>query len=98
MCKRSKTVKCSICKEFGHNAATCKGGLTAKEKGKKKQSKKKGVVTYEQPEIPEHVASTSKPASGKQKNNTSKVATQQPSTSTMKPPKNKKKGTLTQPF
>ena len=30
--KRSKTVKCSRCKEFGHNVKTCKGGLTAKQK------------------------------------------------------------------
>ena len=30
--KRSKTVKCSRCKEFGHNVKTCKGGLAAKQK------------------------------------------------------------------
>ncbi|XP_057543814.1 uncharacterized protein LOC130823198 [Amaranthus tricolor] len=30
--KKSKTVKCSICKEFGHNVKTCNGGLTAKQK------------------------------------------------------------------
>lgn len=30
--KRSKTVKCSKCKCFGHNAKTCKGGLTRKKK------------------------------------------------------------------
>ncbi|XP_021751646.1 uncharacterized protein LOC110717301 [Chenopodium quinoa] len=41
--KRAKTVRCSNCKAFGHNAATCKGGMTAKQKasygkkGKKKQ-------------------------------------------------------------
>ncbi|XP_021751655.1 uncharacterized protein LOC110717311 [Chenopodium quinoa] len=29
--KRSKTVKCSKCGCFGHNKATCKGGLTGKE-------------------------------------------------------------------
>ncbi|XP_010668053.2 uncharacterized protein LOC104885042 [Beta vulgaris subsp. vulgaris] len=39
-CKRSNTVKCGICKEFGHNSQTCKGGLTSKEHGKK--MKKKG--------------------------------------------------------
>ncbi|KAL2899231.1 putative surface protein bspA-like [Bienertia sinuspersici] len=43
-CKRSKTVQCSSCKQFGHNAKTSKGGLTAKEKGNKKQAaKKKGA-------------------------------------------------------
>ncbi|KAL2930320.1 Regulatory solute carrier protein family 1 member 1 [Bienertia sinuspersici] len=30
--KRSTTVKCSLCKQYGHNSRTCKGGLTAKEK------------------------------------------------------------------
>ncbi|KAL2900835.1 Zinc finger CCHC domain-containing protein 12 [Bienertia sinuspersici] len=39
--KRSRTVKCSKCKEFGHNAATCKGGLTAKEKGTKTKAQGK---------------------------------------------------------
>jgi SWIM zinc finger len=33
--KRSTKVKCSRCKEYGHNMKTCKGGLTAKEKRKK---------------------------------------------------------------
>ncbi|KAL2939596.1 putative Histone-lysine N-methyltransferase ATXR5 [Bienertia sinuspersici] len=39
--KRSRTVKCSKCKEFGHNAATCKGGLTAKKKGTKTKAQGK---------------------------------------------------------
>ncbi|KMS98986.1 hypothetical protein BVRB_3g067220 [Beta vulgaris subsp. vulgaris] len=30
--KRSTTIKCTICHEFGHNKLTCKGGLTEKEK------------------------------------------------------------------
>ncbi|XP_021752033.1 uncharacterized protein LOC110717599 [Chenopodium quinoa] len=30
--KRSATVQCKKCKQHGHNAATCKGGLTKKEK------------------------------------------------------------------
>ena len=30
--KRSEIVKCSRCKEYGHNVKTCKEGLTAKEK------------------------------------------------------------------
>lgn len=30
--KRSTTVQCSKCKEYGHNAQTCKGGATKKEK------------------------------------------------------------------
>ena len=34
--KRSKTVKCSIYKDFGHNVKTCKGGLTAKQKNGKR--------------------------------------------------------------
>lgn len=35
--KRSTTIKCTICKEFGHNKLTCKGGLTKKQKkGKRK--------------------------------------------------------------
>ncbi|XP_021746032.1 uncharacterized protein LOC110711901 [Chenopodium quinoa] len=29
--KRSRTVKCGSCGSFGHNARTCKGGLTSKE-------------------------------------------------------------------
>ena len=29
--KRSTTVQCGKCKAYGHNAKTCKGGLTAKE-------------------------------------------------------------------
>lgn len=30
--KRSTTVQCAKCKEYGHNALTCKGGATKKEK------------------------------------------------------------------
>ncbi|KAL2932594.1 NAD kinase [Bienertia sinuspersici] len=30
--KRSTTVQCGKCKEYGHNAQTCKGGVTKKEK------------------------------------------------------------------
>ncbi|XP_021723907.1 uncharacterized protein LOC110691293 [Chenopodium quinoa] len=30
--KRSTTVKCSLCKAYGHNKQTCKGGMTTKEK------------------------------------------------------------------
>lgn len=30
--KRSKTIRCGNCKEFGHNSLTCKGGATAKQK------------------------------------------------------------------
>lgn len=30
--KRPKTIQCFTCKHFGHNALTCKGGPTAKEK------------------------------------------------------------------
>ena len=30
--KRSKTVKCSRCKEFEYNVKTCNGGLTTKQK------------------------------------------------------------------
>ena len=30
--KRSKTVKCKKCECYGHNARTCKGGLTEKQK------------------------------------------------------------------
>ncbi|KAL2904831.1 Sec-independent protein translocase protein TatA [Bienertia sinuspersici] len=56
--KRSKTVKCSICKEFGHNAATCKGGLTAKEKGNK--NKKKGGESSQPIAMMDHGASTSR--------------------------------------
>ena len=34
--KRSATVKCIRCKEYGHNVKTYKGGLTTKENKKKK--------------------------------------------------------------
>ncbi|KAL2898418.1 Succinate--CoA ligase [ADP-forming] subunit beta [Bienertia sinuspersici] len=37
--KRSKTVRCTICKEFGHNKLTCKGGPTLKQKKAKKKKK-----------------------------------------------------------
>ncbi|KAL2903524.1 hypothetical protein RDABS01_002234 [Bienertia sinuspersici] len=30
--KRSSTIQCKNCKEFGHNTRTCKGGLTKKQK------------------------------------------------------------------
>ncbi|KAL2892423.1 Zinc finger CCHC domain-containing protein 12 [Bienertia sinuspersici] len=67
-CKRSKTVKCSICKEFGHNAATCKGGLAAKEKGSKRQStKKKAHKSPQQAEMMEHGALTSATVQPKQR-------------------------------
>ncbi|XP_021752089.1 uncharacterized protein LOC110717641 [Chenopodium quinoa] len=40
--KRAKTVRCSKCQDYVHNAQTCKGGATAKQKwgGKKKNTKK----------------------------------------------------------
>ena len=30
--KRSKTIKCGKCGDFGHNKASCKGGATKKQK------------------------------------------------------------------
>ena len=52
--KRSKTVKCGKCGEFGHNKATCKGGATKKQqKGTRKSneastSKSKGKLVLKQ--------------------------------------------------
>ncbi|XP_021741047.1 uncharacterized protein LOC110707334 [Chenopodium quinoa] len=68
--KRSKTVKCSKCQNYGYYCQTCQGGLTGKEKAamvvtagqKKKQaskSKPKGV-SLSQPD-PTTIASTSHP-------------------------------------
>ncbi|KAL2943339.1 Transcription factor MYBS3, partial [Bienertia sinuspersici] len=62
---RSKTVKCSICGHFGHNAKTCKGAPTAKElglrvvKNKRKSSKKKKAGSDELASISQPQASTS---------------------------------------
>ncbi|XP_019106127.1 uncharacterized protein LOC109135467 [Beta vulgaris subsp. vulgaris] len=45
--QRSKTIRCSKCNTFGHNARTCKGGPTGKEKaavgGKKKPNNEKAT-------------------------------------------------------
>ncbi|XP_021768953.1 uncharacterized protein LOC110733245 [Chenopodium quinoa] len=65
--KRSRTVKCSKCQQFGHNAQTCQGGLTGKQKvalgessasqTNKKQTTRKGKgASMSQPE-PTTVAS-----------------------------------------
>lgn len=55
--KRSKTVMCSKCKCFGHNAKTCRGGLTAKEKRKTKSDAAK--VKSKVPKC--HATSSSQP-------------------------------------
>lgn len=44
--KRSKTVRCANCNQFGHNKLTCKGGPTRKEKQAAK--KNKGATTTKQ--------------------------------------------------
>ncbi|XP_021743415.1 uncharacterized protein LOC110709502 [Chenopodium quinoa] len=51
--KRAKTVRCNNCKAFGHNAATCKGGMTAKKKASygKKGKKKQQPLPSSQPSI-----------------------------------------------
>lgn len=36
--KRSTTVRCNKCKEIGHNALKCKGGLKAKEKAQQQEN------------------------------------------------------------
>lgn len=94
--KRSKIIKCSICSTFGHNAKTCKGGLTAKEK--KKQGKKKKGQEMATEMLEQWVAA--KPS---KKRNT-KASTQltgtndsEASTSTSKPSKRKKKVSSSQP-
>lgn len=75
-CKRSKTVKCGKCGEYGHNAATCRGGLTAQEKRSQRGSQKKKKKSVQQPELPPTEATT--------KTTTAKASTQQPSTSGVK--------------
>ncbi|KAL2933638.1 Protein FAR1-RELATED SEQUENCE 6 [Bienertia sinuspersici] len=57
--KRSTTVKCSLCKQYGHNSRTCKGGLTVKERAtqsdfthqhkNQKKQKTNVVATFSQP-------------------------------------------------
>ncbi|KAL2900481.1 hypothetical protein RDABS01_025563 [Bienertia sinuspersici] len=57
--KRSTTVKCSLCKQYGHNSRTCKGGLTTKERAtqsdftqqhkNQKKQKTNVVATFSQP-------------------------------------------------
>ncbi|XP_021849008.1 uncharacterized protein [Spinacia oleracea] len=47
--KRAKTVMCSKCREFGHNAKTCKGGATAKQKWGKGKNKKTPVQGISSP-------------------------------------------------
>ncbi|KAL2926388.1 Ribonuclease PH [Bienertia sinuspersici] len=58
--KRSKTVQCSKRKSFGHNAKTCKGGLTTKETSegicvdihnKKRKKKDTSIASSSQPTI-----------------------------------------------
>lgn len=103
-CKRSKTVKCSICKEFGHNSITCRGGLTAKEKkGKNNQGKKgKGGGNSDPSQMFEEGPSTSRAAQPKQKKSRAStqplpIAVKEASTSAAATSKKGKKGTLTQP-
>lgn len=45
--KRSKTIRCSNCQVLGHNALTCKGGPTTKQK--KEGNKNKAKVSSSQP-------------------------------------------------
>ncbi|XP_021760590.1 uncharacterized protein LOC110725417 [Chenopodium quinoa] len=52
--KRSKTVRCSKCQTFGHNAQTCQGGMTGKVKAglqatTAESKKKKALATSSQP-------------------------------------------------
>ncbi|XP_021713749.1 uncharacterized protein LOC110681903 isoform X1 [Chenopodium quinoa] len=50
--KRSTTVKCSLCKSYGHNKQTCKGGMTTKEKashGTEKKQKTTAATSASQP-------------------------------------------------
>ncbi|XP_021773572.1 uncharacterized protein LOC110737535 [Chenopodium quinoa] len=64
--KRSKTIRCSKCVNFGHNMQTCQGGFTGKEKAAraagqqktKQPPKPKKGVSLSQPD-PTTVASTS---------------------------------------
>ncbi|XP_021735702.1 uncharacterized protein LOC110702307 [Chenopodium quinoa] len=69
--KRSKTVKCSKCQNYGHNSQTCQGGLTGKEKASEaategKKNKKQGPkpnpkgISLSQPD-PTTDASSSQP-------------------------------------
>lgn len=88
--KRSRTVKCSKCKQFGHNTKTCQGGLTGKEKtalgvgtskNKKKQPPKhtKKRVSLSQPD-PTTAGSSSQPTRMATRSNTTKggVSASQP--------------------
>ncbi|XP_021749370.1 uncharacterized protein LOC110715097 [Chenopodium quinoa] len=60
--KRSKTIRCSKCGNFGHNKVTCQGGLTGKEKAsmaeEQQKTKPKKGVSMSQPD-PATLASTS---------------------------------------
>ncbi|KAL2935062.1 Phosphatidylinositol 3-kinase piki-1 [Bienertia sinuspersici] len=55
--KRSKTIRCAICKEFGHNKLTCKGGSTNKQNKSKKKAKNESGTKA--PDKQEHGPTTS---------------------------------------
>ncbi|KAL2900291.1 Zinc finger CCHC domain-containing protein 12 [Bienertia sinuspersici] len=56
--KRSKTIRCAICKEFGHNKLTCKGGnINKQNKSNKKATNESG--TTKAPDKQEHGLTTS---------------------------------------
>ncbi|KAL2937536.1 NAD kinase [Bienertia sinuspersici] len=61
--KRSTTVQCGKCKEYGHNAQTCKGGVTKKEK-----LAQQGVIVPDKPSQKGKKATKGKQASTKESN------------------------------
>ncbi|XP_021757228.1 uncharacterized protein LOC110722260 [Chenopodium quinoa] len=51
--KRAKTFRCSKCQDFGHNAKTCKGGATAKQKwGSSKKNMEKSDASSQGIDVP----------------------------------------------
>ncbi|XP_021715950.1 uncharacterized protein LOC110683849 [Chenopodium quinoa] len=51
--KRAKTVRCSKCQDFWHNAKTCKGGATAKQKwGSSKKNMPKSDASSQGIDVP----------------------------------------------
>lgn len=60
--KRSKTVKCKKCECYGHNARTCKGGLTEKQKKEMRESGKTIVTRNPRVRDQSYAAKASKAA------------------------------------